>query len=137
MSYIGTQHKVAMKNASDVAVTDADDVETFDLSQTRDQEERHAMGDPDVKEIKAGKMNAATGSIQRDYETGNFSALGSTPLAAMQAGTEAWVGHYPEGDAAPVIKANAVKISSWSLKGTINGLLKESFSYKGKTISEA
>lgn len=132
----GVSHLLAVKNSSGVAFGDAGSVKEFELTQDREVIERYEIGDPDPKQLVSGKKSVS-GSFGMDWVSGSYSAVGSTLLVAVQAGTEVWVGHYPEGDVSPAIKANNAKFESWTLRGTIDGILENEVSYKAKTISES
>ena len=129
-------HLLAVKNSSGVAYTDADSVKEFELSAEREVIERYEIGDPDPQQLISGKKSFA-GSWTYDWTDGNYSAVGATLLAALEAGTDIWVGHYPEGDATPFFKADNAKLESWTLRGGIDGLLELDLSYKAKGISDS
>ena len=130
----GVQHKIAVKNASDVDVNDAFDAQEFDVGLDREQEESYKLGDPDPQYIVSGKKTV-TGEFSREWVSGDPGALGERFDEAVDSGTEMWIGHYPEGDASPEIKVNNAKAESWRLRGGLDGTVKETVRYKGKTLA--
>lgn len=130
----GVSHLLAVKNSSGVAFTDADSVREFELSAEREQIERYEIGNPDPQQLVSGKKSFA-GSWVWDWTSGNYSAISVTLLAALEAGTEVWVGIYPEGDAAPYFRADNAKLENWTLRGGIDGLLENEISYKALGIT--
>ena len=130
----GAQHKIAVKSASDVDESDDFAAQSFDLEVTREVVESHKLGDPDPQYLVSGKKGVS-GSFSREWVSGDPGALGSRFEEAVQAGTEVWFGHYPEGDAAPEMQVNKAKCESWRLTGGLDGTLKEAVAYKGKTLT--
>lgn len=131
----GVQHLLAVKNSVGVAYTDAASVKEFELSAERETIERYEIGSPDPQQLVSGKKSFA-GSWTYDWISGSYGAVASTLLVALEAGTEIWVGHYPEGDVAPYFRGDNAKLESWTLRGGIDGILENEVSYKAKGITE-
>lgn len=130
----GVQHKMAVKNASDVDINDEFSSQEFDVGLNREQNESYKLGDPDPQYIISGKKTV-DGEFTREWLKTDPGALGKRFDEAVDGGTEFWIAHYPEGDADPEVKVNNAKAESWRLRGGLDGTAKETVRYKGKTLA--
>ena len=138
-TFSGQQAIVAVKNAADVAYTDADQVESIDVNHEQDLTEIYILGDVDPQELKEGTI-AISGTITRKYETGNFSASGKTFFdCATESGvkTEMWIALFPEGDALPKLLASNAKFHNWRLSGAEVGseAVRESIDFRALALA--
>lgn len=132
-TFHGSQAKFAMKTDNTVASSDAQGGLTYSMEQDGGVHSVHETGDRDPQEIKEGKIEI-DGEFERDYESGNYSAVGSTLQQALESGTEVFPAIFPEGDASPKILMNNAKIGHWRISVDLDGEVKEAVRYKGKTI---
>lgn len=136
-TFSGRQAVVAVKNASDVAYTDKDQVESISIEHSQALEEVYQLGDTDPQELKEGTISFS-GSITRKFETGNFSASGATfKDIATGSGvkTEYWIGLFPEGDALPKILASNCKFTNWRLGVDIEGITTETIDFSALAVA--
>lgn len=132
--YHGSQVKIAVKTANDVAFTDADATTDVSFDFDRELSEVYIHGDTAPQQLTAGHY-AISGTITRDFETGNFSAAGMTFFAMAQGTTEMYVAIFPEGDASPKILMSNVKFSGYSMKAPIKGVVSETCKFKGLAMA--
>ena len=126
--------KIAVKNANDVAYTDADATTDVSFEFGRQLDEVYIHGDPAPQELKSGHYTIS-GTITRDFETGNFSAAGATFFAMAQGTTEYYVAIFPEGDASPKILMSKVKFNGYTIKTPLKGTVQETCKFKGLTLA--
>ena len=131
--YHGSQVKVAVKTANDVAYTDADASTDVSFEFNRDLEEVYIHGDPAPQELKSGHYSIS-GTLTRDFETGNFSASGMAFNVMAMGTTEMFVAIFPEGDASPKILMSNVKFSGYTCKGSLKGIVQETCKFKGLVL---
>ena len=134
VTFHGSQVKIAVKAGSTPAYTDADATTDFSLDYSGDLEEIYQHGDRDPQELKEGHV-AISGSIARNFKTGNFSAAGMTFHAMATGATEFHVAIFPEGDALPKIDCEDVKFYGWSLKAPLKGVVQETCKFKGLALT--
>lgn len=132
-TYHGTETKVGGKTDNTVAFTDADQVQDITVTQEGNVINRHELGTRAPQELKAGKIETDV-TFTRFWESGNFSAIGSTLQAAWEAATELWFAIFPEGDASPKILLNNCKITGWGVSTNIDGLLVETVTFKALSL---
>lgn len=132
--YHGTGVKVAVKTANDVAYTDADATTDVSFDFDRPLDEVYIHGDPAPQQLVSGHYTIS-GTITRDFETGNFSATGMTFFAMAQGTAEMYVAIFPEGDASPKILMSNVKFSGYSLKCPLKGVASETCKFKGLAMA--
>jgi hypothetical protein len=133
VTYNGAQLKVAVK-ATTPAYTDATATIDISFDFERDLEEVYKHGDPAPQELKPGHWRVS-GSMTRNFETGNFSAAGVT-FQAMAIGTTAMhIAIFPEGDALPKIDLEDCLFSGYSIKGPLKGIVQESCKFSGLLIT--
>jgi len=132
--YHGSQVKVAAKATNDVAFTDADGTTDISVELDRDLEEVYIHGDAAPQELKSGHYKIS-GTLTRDFETGNFSAAGATLFAMATGTTEYYIGIFPEGDASPKFLISQLKFSSYGFKAPLKGVASETAKFKGLAIA--
>ena len=135
-TYHGTEALVAVDVDNGVAYTDADQVQSFSVTFDGSLEEIYQLGDRDPQEIKEGTISIS-GTIERLFETGNFSAAATTfcGMATDDPLDELWVALFPEGDASPKILISNCKFGGYSISVDVNGNTVESASFSGLAIA--
>lgn len=136
VSYSGREALVAVKNANTVAYTDAAQVQSISFDFDGSLEDIHHLGSRLPKEIKEGTI-AISGTIERLFESGNFSAMLTTLLLACQGNplTEYWVAIFPKGDASIKIMMSNVKFGGWSFGVDLAGNATETVTFRGLAIA--
>jgi hypothetical protein len=132
-TYHGTQVKVAVKSTTP-AYTDAAATTDFTLNYDSDIVDVFAHGSRLPAELKDGHVKI-TGTLQRDFTTGNFSAAGVTFFAMATGVTSFHIAIFPEGDALPKIDAEDCHFGGWSLKAPLNGIVQESCKFEALLIT--
>lgn len=136
VTYTGRQALVAVKTDNTVAYTDAAQIQSVGFDFEGNLEEIHHMGSRDPQKITEGTIEIS-GTMERLYESGDFSAMATTWLLACQGNplTEYWVALFPEGDAGPKIMMSNVKFGGWHLGTDIAGNVTENVTYRGLAIA--
>jgi hypothetical protein len=132
--YHGSQVKVAAKTANTVAFTDVDATTDVSFEFNRDLEEVYIHGDPAPQELKAGHYSLS-GTLTRDFETGDFSATGMRFNVMAMGTTEMFFAIFPEGDAFPKILLSNVKFSGYTVKSSLKGIVQETCKFKGLILA--
>ena len=135
-TYSGRQAKVAVKTDNTVAYTDAAQVQSISIDYEGNLENIYMLGDRNPQEIKEGTI-AISGTIERNFVTGNFSAAGTTfmMLAATNPPAEMWVALFPGGSASPKILVSNCKFGGYSVSVDVNGMVTERATFSGKAIA--
>ena len=136
VTFSGRQALVAVDVDSGVAYTDADQAQSISIDFEGNLENIYQLGDRDPQEIKEGTI-AISGTIERHFETGNFSSSGTTfcGMATDDPLDEFWVALFPEGDASPKILISNCKFGSYSISVDVNGQVVERAGFNGKAIA--
>lgn len=131
--YNGSQLKVAVK-ATTPAFSDATATTEIGFDFDKDLENVHIHGNAAPQELKSGHWKVS-GTLTRNFETGNFSAAGVTFLAMCQGAVSMHIAIFPEGDALPKIDMEDCLFSGWSIKGTLKGIVQESCKFSGLLLT--
>jgi hypothetical protein len=133
VTYHGSQLKVAAK-ATTPAYGEAAATIEFSFDFARDVEEVYKHGDPAPQELKPGH-HSISGSITRNFETGNFSAAGVTFAAMCMGTTPMHLAVFPEGDALPKDDIEDCIFTGYSKKFPLKGIVQETAKFKGLLIT--
>jgi hypothetical protein len=131
--YNGPQLKVAVKSTTP-AYTDATATTEIGFDFDKDVEVVYKHGDPAPQEIKGGHWKVS-GTLTRNFETGNFSAAGVTFFAMCYGTTPMHIAIFPEGDALPKLDMEDCVFSGYSIKGNLKGVLVESCKFTGMLMT--
>jgi len=135
VTYHGSQIKVAVKTSAP-AYTDWAPTTDVTFSFDRDVLEIYKHGDPAPQELKTGHYKI-TGTITRDFTTGNFSASGTTFFGMATGMTDMFIGLFPNGDASITFLVSNVKFSHYEVKGPLKDRVQESVQFEGLLFSLA
>lgn len=136
VSYTGRQALVAVKEGSAPVYTEADQTQSVSFDFDGSLEDIHHLGSRDPQDIKEGTI-AISGTLERLFETGDFSAMGTTLLLACQGNplTEYYVAIFPKGDDSITILMSNVKFGGWSFSTDIGSPVTESVTFRGLAVA--
>jgi len=88
-TFSGREALVAVKDDNTVSYTDAQQVQSVSFDFDGSLEDIYQLGSRDPQEIKEGTI-AISGTLERLFESGNFSAMGTSLLESCKGNPLTW-----------------------------------------------